>query len=136
MPDGYGGLTWTNVRWLTEPNGPVGSGLGNSVVSAPNVAFNVCCLTASISSLTPFNLISGFFTGAWNDGLQVTVTGLNGNTTVCTVTFSASTTGPTFELLNVNGVTSVTFSGSGGTHNPALVPTGTNFGMDNLTVAE
>jgi hypothetical protein len=112
----------------------------NGVVSPPNALFNICsngCLAGSLSSSTPFDVVSGYFTGMWRDGLQVTVTGVNGATkTTCTMTFSVNTTGPTFEMLNVNDVTTVTLVGSGGTHNPNVPANvdGTNFVLDNLTI--
>jgi hypothetical protein len=146
VPNGYNGLNWTNfqvsrpVSCATAPSQsgcPANNGFSNGVVSPPNVLFNICCVIGSISSLTPFDVVSGYFTGLWNDGLQVTVTGVNSTTnTTCTVTFSVSTTGPTFEVLNVNDVTTVTFLGSGGTHDPNIPAnvTGTNFALDNLTI--
>jgi hypothetical protein len=85
----------------------------------------------------PFDVVSGYFTGVWRDALEVTVTGTNSamNTT-CTVTFSVSTTGPTFEVLNVNDVTTLTLVGTGGTHNPNVPPNvdGTDFVLDDLTI--
>jgi hypothetical protein len=149
VPNGYGGLTWTDfqvaqpvscVQAPSQSGCPANNGPVNGIVSPPNVVFTNCsngCVAGSLSSSTPFDLVSGYFTGVWRDALLVTVTGTNGATnTTCTVTFSVSTTGPAFEALNVNNVTSVTLVGSGGTHNPNVPPNvdGTNFVLDNLTI--
>jgi hypothetical protein len=147
VPDGYGGLSWTNFQVSrpvscaeapSQSGCPTNFGLANGVVSPPQVVFTACsngCLVGSLSSSTSFDVVSGDFTGLWRDGLQVTVTGTNGTTT-CSVTFAVNTTGPTFEVLNMTGVTSVTFAGNGGTHNSNIPPTvdGTNFALDNLTI--
>jgi hypothetical protein len=112
----------------------------NSVDSLPNAVFTPCnngCVAGSTSSSTPFDVVSGYFTGLWRDALQVTVTGVNGATSArCTMTFAVNTTGPTFEVINMGNVTTVTFLGSGGTHNQNIPPTvdGTNFALDNLTI--
>ena len=149
VPDGYGGFTWTGFQ-VSQPVScaqspaqsgcPANNGLVNSVVSPPKAVFTPCnngCVAGSVSSSTPFDVVSGYFTGLFRDGLQVTVTGANAATNkTCTVTFSVNTTGPTFEVLNMGNVTTVTFLGSGGTHNsniPAAVD-GSNFGLDNLAV--
>src|SRR5438874_9751748 len=88
IPNGYSGLNWLNLIWVTAPgSAPASSGYGHGLVSSPNEAYNGGGSPASISSATPFNFVSGFFTAAWNDGLQITVTGLNGINTVGTVTF-------------------------------------------------
>jgi hypothetical protein len=149
VPNGYGGLTWTNFQ-VSQPVScaqapsqsgcPSNNGLVNGVVSPPNVVLTSCsngCVAGSVSSSTPFDLVSGYFTGVWRDALQVTVTGVNdAKSTTCAVTFSVNTTGPTFELLNVNDVTRVTLVGTGGAHNPNVPPNvdGTNFVLDNLSI--
>src|SRR5947208_1716609 len=106
VPNGYGGLNWTNFQ-VSQPVScaqapsqsgcPANNGLVNGVVSAPNIVVTSCsngCVAGGLSSSTPFDLVSGYFTGVWRDALQVTVTGTNVATnTTCTVTFSVNTTG-------------------------------------------
>lgn len=145
VPNGYGGLNWTSFQFFhpvscavapSQSGCPANFGLQNGLISSPNDVFSVGG-AGNISSSTPFDVVSGYFTGVWRDGVQVTVTGVNGpaNTT-CTVTFSVNTTGPTFEVLNVNDVTTVTLSGSGGTLAPNVLPVDNNpdFVLDNLTI--
>jgi hypothetical protein len=130
--NGYQGFHWDNFLVMDGINW--NGGFLNGVVSADNVAFNGYGSLATISSSTPFNLDSGYFTGAYNDGLNVTVQGYFGSTPTGSVSFTVNTTGPTFETLNLYGITSVTFSSSGGTDAGSPFGDGTQFVLDNLSV--
>jgi hypothetical protein len=110
------------------------SGYDAGMVSAPNLAYNSFGTPASFSSTTDFTLTSGDFTGAWNDGLSITVQGFSGATMVDSVTFVVSSTAPTRETFNWANLTEVTFSSFGGTRNPLYLGDGTNFAPDNLVV--
>jgi hypothetical protein len=135
IPLGHGGFTWTNFYFLNaQTYGTNPSGYLAGMVSASKVAFNAGGSPASFSAAEPFNLVSAYLTGAWNDGLQVTVTGFNGVNQVATQTVTTSAYAPTLYTFNFNNITSVTFSSAGGVQAyPA--GTATHFAMDNLTVS-
>ena len=84
--NGYQGFDWSNFWVLAGAFLPL-SGYSAGMVSAPNVAYNSFGDPASFSSTTDFTLTSGDFTGAWNDGLSITVQGFNGATLLDSVTF-------------------------------------------------
>jgi len=138
--DGYQGFNWSNFNVLEGALLPL-SGYAAGMVSAPNVAFNGFGTPASLSvsadpflPMIDFTLTSGDFTGAWNDGLSITVQGFNGATMLHSVTFVVSSTAPTLVTFNWANLTEVTFSSSGGTRNPSYLGDGTNFALDNLVV--
>lgn len=130
ITNGYGGLSWNNFSAL-DTSSYTASGYVNGTVSGNMVAYNAYGQPASITSLTAFTLNSAFFTGAWNNGLTIHVTG-SGATNYAT-DIVVSTTTPTNYVFNWTGLTSVNFSTFGGT--PAgYSGSGTHFAMDNLTI--
>lgn len=133
IQNGYEGLNWSNFYTLDAVQYQA-SGYKNDLVSLRNVAFNAYANVASISSSTAFTMTSGFFAGAWNDGLTITLTGTLGGHAVYTQSFVVNTTSPTFEVFNHGHVDNVVFSSSGGTDNPNFRGGGTHFALDNLTV--
>ncbi len=70
ISNGYSGLDWDNFNVLNTV-GLIPSGFVNGTASFANIAFNDQANPTTISSSTGFNLLSGKFTGAWNDGLQI-----------------------------------------------------------------
>jgi hypothetical protein len=135
VPDGYSGLSWTNVfalNGITYSGNP--SGYQAGVVSSPIVAFNSAGVPAEFSSETTFNFVSAYLTSAWRDGLQVLVEGFDGATLLYSSTVFPSATSPTNFLFNFNGVNRVRFTPSGGTIHPGYSGTGTNFAMDNVSI--
>jgi hypothetical protein len=137
VANGYGGLTWNNFNYVNvveEANNGTGvAGYNNGDVSAPNVALNGGGALAAVSSATPFAFNSGYFTAAWNNGLQITLTGYLNGVQVDQTTFTVSTRSPTLVTLNWGDVTSVTFTSSGGT-NAGYRGWGEEFALDNLTI--
>lgn len=135
IPNGYGGLQWSNFYELDAVTYPRASGYRPGMISQPNVAFNGFGTPASLSSTTPFNLNSGYFTGAWNDGLQLEVKGWIGLTLAYDNTYTLSATAPSLINFNYLGVSSVDFISFGGTPYPGYgTASGTQFAMDNLAV--
>lgn len=133
----YQGLTWDYWAAINGANyGP--SGYANGVVSPGNVACG--CggdygqSEQSISSASNFTLVSGYFTSAWNDGATLTITGLNGATTLFSTSAVLDTTGPSFLTFNWGGINKVTFSISGGTQSE-LPGSGNYFAVDDLSVS-
>ena len=81
IANGYAGLNWNNFYALNSSvAGP--SGYENGTISSPNVAYNAFGSAASISSATPFTLNSGYFTAAWNNGLNLEVIAQSGSSVV------------------------------------------------------
>ena len=136
IPAGYYGLTWKNfeplnaVAYLGNP-----SGYGAGLLSVSNVAFNYSAYPASISKTNAFDLVSGNFTAAWNDNLQLQVVGTAAGGLLYSNNYVLSATTPMLINFNYLGVTNVTFTASGGTAHTAYTtfPYST-FALDNLTV--
>jgi PEP-CTERM motif-containing protein len=133
IANGYAGLNWNNFAALNTLSFGTPSGYQNGTVSAPNVAFNVAALPAAFSSGGNFTLNSGYFTGAWNDGLTITVMGLENGLLVDVTNFVVNTSGPTLETFNWSGINEVDFSSAGGT-NHGYNNSGTQFALDNLVI--
>jgi hypothetical protein len=138
VPNMYGGssFTWTNFYYINSAqfnaNNGSPSGFGYGTVSSPNVAYNFNGNSATLSSTTPFNLLSGDFTGAWNDNLTFKAQASTGG---YVVTRTLSATSPSLVTFDFYGITSVTFTSSGGTKHPGFNGSGTQFVLDNLTVS-
>jgi len=137
ISDGYQGLNWSNFGAIFALSHAPISGYAAGLISSPNEAFNEIGAPASFSSVTPFTFASGYFTGAWNEELNITIQGYNGATLLDSTTIVVSSTAPTLETFNWTGLTEVTLSSFGGTPNPAYATygSGTEFALDNLTLS-
>jgi len=143
VPNGYGGLNWTNFNVYDAVNDPGNlshSGYEVAWVSPNNVAFSALVNTRpteTISSDTIFNLNSAYLTSVWRDNLQVRVIGSLAGVPVPTYdnTYTLSATANTLEHFNYVGIDSVEFIPSGGTfHDGYKFDAGPYFAMDNLDV--
>lgn len=137
IPNGYSGLDWDNFSTIDPAAAgvtPSTSGYFKSITSGKYSAFNIDGDPAAISSVGTFNLISGNFTAAWSNGLQLTITGYNGASILHTLTVGLTTTSPLSEVLNWIGLTKVTFSTAGGTDIEGQNPIRTQFAVDDLKV--
>jgi hypothetical protein len=132
IPNGYHGLDWINFH-VRNTTLFLPSGFVNGTVSAPNVAYSGGGLPAIIHSSTRFDLDSGYFTAAWNNGLHILATGWRHGHLLDFTTFTVNTSGPKFEDLDFHNVDTVVFFSWGGTHGP-FDGRGTEFVLDNLTV--
>lgn len=133
VPNGYGGLGWTNVGYVNVDTLPTtNNGYRSGVVSGRDVAFNGFGHTAITSSASPFNFVGVYLAGVWNDGLNVRVQGFANGVVRYDRTVIASATSPTWFEFDFMNIDSVVFNSSGGTpywHDGM----GTNFAMDNFT---
>jgi hypothetical protein len=142
IPNGYAGLQWNNFNYAdvtTEPN----SGYVHAAVSGNGVAYSYYGLPATISATSgTFNLVDGFFTGAWRDNMWIVALGFRDGQVVGLQMFQVNTSGPVDEHFgsSFQNVDAVTFISGGGTLNSNLDlaaahgPLFTQFALDNLTV--
>jgi hypothetical protein len=128
IPDGYGGFDWTNFNYHLNDFG----GFKNGCVSPSNVAFNWKAGIAKTSDGL-FDFTGAYFTGAWNDDLNITVEGYLGPTMIYTKTVVADYYYPTWYTFDFLGVDALWFSSSGGYDVDPLDGWGTHFVMDNFT---
>lgn len=136
IPNGYGGLNWNNFAYEngTTYGAPL-SGYANGRVSGDYVAFNAFANQA-ITSGSPFTFNSAYFTAAWHNGLNITVTGYLAGNQVDQTTFTVNTTGPTLEVFNWVNVDQLVFNSSGGVNPGNLGGDGDHFAMDNFAFDE
>jgi hypothetical protein len=133
IANGYGGLDWNNFDNLNgDTYGGNPSGYQNGVVSHSIVAYNGFGDPASFSAASPFTLNDFYITAAWNDGLDVTVTGLLGGVQQDQTNLVINTSGPTHVVLNWAGIDEVDFSTCCGV-NHGYDGGGTHFALDNVT---
>src|SRR5580658_9890020 len=92
IPNGYAGFNWSNFYLHTSETG---SGYGVGVLSYSGAAYNGLGNPASLSSATPFSFVSSDFTGAWNDGLNITIDGFDGERLLDSTTITVDSTSPT-----------------------------------------
>lgn len=133
ISDGYGGFSWDNFYYLTSSTYFIqGTGYQNGTVSAENVAYNAYGeLAIASSSLFDFN--SAYLTGAWNNGLSITVEGLKNGLSLYSKTVVVDTTGPTLFDFDYRGVDELRFTSFGGEDAGIEGGDGTQFVMDNFT---
>ena len=132
VPNGYRGVTWSNIYYLDGVS--YGGGYMPGAVSPRNCALNWFAGPGSITSSTPFNFFSAEMTAAWNDNLILEAKGyVNGGLTY-DQTYALSATAPTLITFNYLGVTEVDFITSGGTHHAGYTGSGTQFAMDDVTI--
>ncbi len=131
----YAGLTWNNMAVVAYDD-IAPSGYYNGVVSTPNVALNWFMSDASFSSVDTFDLVSLYLGAAWNNGLQVDITGSLAGSPIYSVTETVDTSGTTQYVLDWTGIDTVTFHTYGGTLNPDLATTGhgTQMVLDNVVL--
>lgn len=125
VPSGYANLQWQNFGIIGGSHRQTNSIYYVGMVSPQNVAFNKYGSPATISSVSPFNLISAYLTGG-QQPVSVTVIGYTNDTQVYSGTFIVSNGAPTHAAFNYVGVTRVRFS----TWSDRL------FAMDNLVVTD
>jgi hypothetical protein len=134
IPNGYGGLQWSSTFWYGNGSS-IGGGFIPGTTSGSKAAFNQRGNPASISLGTGFDFESAEFTGAWRDGLQVSISGLRGNAVIYSTVFTVSATQPTLETFDWNNVTEVDFSASGGRQHAGYTQgAGVVFVMDDLNI--
>lgn len=132
IPNGYAGFNWDNFFVLNAMTYDVNpSGYLNGLVSPEHVAFNAYAEPAEFTG-NPFNFIGAYLTGAWNDGLNISIEGYRGGLLVHSQNVVVDSDGPTWVQANFLNVDKVRFTSFGGTPNPNFGGGGSHFAMDNL----
>jgi len=135
IADGYYGFNWDQFYVLNGGNYSPGSGYDNGVTSGEWVAYNAWANVATINDFD-FDFNGAYFTGAWNDGLNINIQGLNDGNLLYDQTFQVNTSGPTWYAANFIGVDQLVFSSFGGIYHQGLNGGGTHFAMDDFTYNE
>ncbi len=129
----YGGFTWNNAGALNT-TGFYGnpSGYPAGAVSGSGVGFSIMAETLSFSSATPFTFNSVWLTGAWNDGLSVSITGSLAGTSLYSQTVNPLATAPTLYTFDWANIDTVSIQSSGGIGHPGY--TGGGFGGEHVAL--
>ena len=136
VPSGYAGLEWDNFYYLDgAPYASIG-GYADAFISPSRIGYNGFGFPATFSSISLFTLNSAYLTAAWNDDLEVTITGLLGGSALFSTSVVLSATSPTLVNFNFTDIDSVTFVSSGGTPHPGYSGQGTHFAIDNIVLNE
>ena len=128
-----GGFSGSNIYTL-DTSSYQNSGYTHGVVSGKYVAYNGYGSAASLSSLSSFLFTGAYFTGAWNDGLSITVNGFLGGVATLSKTFVVDSLAPTWQSFGWN-VDSLSFSSAGGVDH-GYGGGGNHFALDNFTYNE
>lgn len=135
LADGYGGLNWDNVTVLNATTYSFASGYQNGLISGDNVALSAYGYDISVDQASNFDFTSVYLTAAWNDGLQLQVTGLDNGAVLYQDNLVLDTSGPFHFIADYMGIDQLTMVvTSPGTDNPAYSGTGTHIVLDDFTV--
>jgi hypothetical protein len=129
IPDGYGGFDWDNFGYLNQTGSNPGSGY--KAVSGDYVAFNEGGQLATVGDGL-FSFDGAYFSAAWNQGLNITITGLAGDVERYSSTIVVDPTTPTWFDFSFADIDSLKFESSGGI-DVVEGGAGVHFAMDNFT---
>jgi PEP-CTERM motif len=143
IPNGYAGLQWENFGVLAPQDYPIDPvGYLNGMVSPRHVAFNgYANLDGSTtggfrSEGMAFDLKSAYLTAAWNDDLQLVVSGYRRGVLKYRNTYTLDTSDPQWVAFDYQEIDRVVFLSFGGTpHTGQLGVSGTQLAVDNLVIA-
>lgn len=141
IPNDYGELSWENFSYANSSSNPAyeGGGYLNGKVSGDYIAFNRYGDPATLRSSGLFDFSSAYLSSAWNNGLSVTVEGLNDGSPLYSSTVTVDTTSPKLIDFNYIGVDELRFTSSGGVNGgfeDSRGREGTQFVLDNFTFRE
>lgn len=115
---GYGGFTWSGQAWAFRRDADQGNGFSNGVRTGEQGAYNNAQGAFFLSRSESWTPESAWFTGAWNAGLVVTVTGTRDGVELDPVSFTlGDPTQPqqvSLRALGLTDVTSIRLTSSGG----------------------
>lgn len=136
LPANYGDFIWDQMGYLNGTPAAGGiEGYVNGRVSGEYVAYNLAANVASVSvNIGTFDFVGAYLTAAYNDGLQVEVTGLLDGTQSYRTTVPVLYDAPTWYDFNFEGIDTLKFRSFGGTdHDGDPRGWGETFVMDNFT---
>jgi hypothetical protein len=138
IPNTYAGFVWQNFYFSNAPLRQSIYGLSGYIygtVSPENAALNGAAQPATLSQIggAPFTFNGAYFTGAWNDNLNIEALGYRSGSLVYDGTIVASATVPAFFTFNYQNIDSLTLRSFGGTPHPGFKGLGVHFVMDNFT---
>ena len=138
LPSGYLGFDWNNFYYFDGTEYSPGSGYDVGTASENNVAYNGFGSPASFATqdASTFTLFDFYLTGAWRDGLEVTITGRNSGSDLFSTTVTVGTSARSHVVLQWAGLDEVRFSSAGGVENPFLSGDGEHFAIDNIGIDE
>ena len=138
VPVEYGALKWLSFGYLNAPAGWTDTGCEYGLVSGDYVSYNRLGNDATVYvDEDTFDFVGTYLTGAWRDGLFISVTGSLDNVVTDTLTVQVDSTSPTWFDFNYTGIDELVFSSYGGVvagyEQGGEVHTGNQFIMDNFT---
>lgn len=134
ISNGYQGFDWSWFGYIHQAALP-NTGFEKGVVSGQYAAYNDFAATATISG-SRFDFNGAFLTGAWNDGLNIEVTGsANGLASYSKTVVVNSAQAQWFDF-NFLDIDSLSFRSFGGEKNRLLDGEGEHFILDNFTFNE
>lgn len=137
IPNQYGGFVWKDFGYLNASDfRPAPSGYLKGIVSPSNVAFNNRGTPAEVLSPDLFKFSSVYLTSAWNNDLNITIEGFQGERFLISHTVTVGVAGPTLFTFDWAGIDRLRFTSFGGTDAGLSEQGGTQFVLDNFTFNE
>jgi hypothetical protein len=117
-----------------SPPDSANSGYTRGIVSGQQVALNALGAPAAISG-SIFDFTGVYLTGAWSNGLNITISGLRNGAILYSQTVIVDTYQPTWFAFNYSDIDTLTFNSFGGVSAGYFGSNGseTHFVMDNFT---
>ncbi|CAM2727225.1 unnamed protein product [Rotaria socialis] len=134
VPNGYGCFQWSGATVLQYLTFGTLSGYNTAVSSVPFVIYTSTTLTMSIVN-AKFTMNSSMAASAWNDNLNVSISGLLHGVTMQATSLLLQVFTKTNITLNWSGIDTMTLTTGGGTHNTNVGGTGEFVAIDNMLVA-
>jgi hypothetical protein len=134
ISNGYKGFNWDWFSYIDKyalPN----TGFETGVVSGNYAAYNDFAATATTSG-SWFDFNGAYLTGAWNNGLNIEVTGFVGGTQAYSKTVVVNTLNAQWFDFNFFGIDALSFRSFGGEKNQLLDGEGEHFILDDFTYNE
>jgi len=132
LPNPYHGFQWDNFAYTNAgtflPSTP---GSTSSTLLAFNNSGAQADILNNSSTFTVTTLTAG---AGWNDGLNLVISGFDGGNLMDSTAVVLNTITSTSVTLDWFGVTDLRFTSSGGTANPSLNGSGTQFALDNISL--
>lgn len=136
VPTFYHNLQWSNAFYIDPSVAFTPSGYSNGLQTTPNIGFSGFGLPADITAIamtgTMFDFTSGYFAGAFRDGMTVTLTGVQADSTVLILVFNVDATSATFVNPGWTNLVSLQIASAGGVVHPGYIGSGTQLAFDNL----